>query len=104
MIPFDVNEDTGSSVLDRILARLGTTLDSLIGVVTNDRLISVAFTAANTDTQVFHGLKAPVRTWDVVNRDADVNLWQSDTVNTKPREAIILRASAAPCTVLLRFM
>jgi len=101
VIPFDVAEDTGSSVLDRILRRLKTTLDSLVKVVTNDRLIAVTFAAATTDTPVRHGLRGPVLTWDVVDRDADANVWRSDTVNTNPLEVLILQASA-PVTVTIR--
>jgi len=103
VIPFDV-QDTGQSLLDRILGRLRITLRSLELAVTNDRLVSVAFPASNTDVQVFHGLAAPPRSWEVIDRDADVNVWRSSTVNTKPRETIILRASAAPVTVTVRFM
>lgn len=101
MKPFDVTP-TGMGVLDRIFLRVRESLDSLAKAVTNDRLIPVTFTAATTDTTVFHGLGAPVLTWEIVDRDADANVWRSDTVNARPRETIILQASA-PMTVLLRF-
>lgn len=104
MIPFDVEPSTGNALLDRILRRLRETLFSLRNAVVNDRLVTVTFPAANTDVQVFHGLDAPVRTWEVVDRDCDVQVWRSSTVNTRPRDTIILRVSGAPCSVLVRFM
>jgi len=105
VIPFDVEqESTGIPVLDRVLRRLRDVLQSLRLVVTNDRLVVVTFADANTDVQVFHGLAAPVRSWEVVDRDCDVNLWRSSTVNARPRDTIILRASAAPLAVTVRFM
>ena len=104
MIPFEVNDTAGqpggSALLDRILARLRTTLRSLQKAVTNETLVRA--TIAVTDTQVFHGLDAPPTTWEVVDSDADANVWRSATVNARPRHLIILRASA-PVTVLLRF-
>jgi hypothetical protein len=104
VIPFDVEQqDTGSPVLDRILARLRTTLGSLTQAVTNDRLVDVTFSAVNTDVQVFHGLGFPPVSWEVVDRDAAVTVWRSTTVNSRPRDTIILRASAAPLTVRIRF-
>lgn len=90
------------SVLDRIFRRIRDTLRSLEKSVTNDRLIGVTFTAAATDTEVRHGLGAPVLTWEIVDRDADVNVWRSSTVNSRPRETLILQVSAAPATILLR--
>lgn len=104
MIPFD-NQPTagksgGSSLLDSILARLRNTLQSLAKAVTNDRLVRA--TIGTTDTQVFHGLDAPPSTWEVVDRDADANVWRSATVNARPRHLILLVASA-PVNVLIRF-
>jgi hypothetical protein len=101
VIPFDV-EDTGSSLLDRIMRRLSTTIDSLTNAVTNDHLVSVTFLSASTDVIVRHGLDGPPVSWDVVDRDANANVWRSPTVNIRPREVIILRASAA-AIVLVRF-
>lgn len=106
MIPFDVENTDGkpggSELLDRILGRLQNTLGSLADAVMNTRLVRVAFTAATTDTPVRHGLGAPVRTWDVVDRNANAVVWQSSTVNSSMRDKIILQASA-PVTVLIRF-
>jgi len=104
VIPFDVEQqDTGSAVLNRILARLRTTLGSLTQAVTNDRLVDVTFAAVDTDVQVFHGLGFPPVSWEVIDRDAAVTVWRSTTVNPRPRDTIILRASAAPLTVRIRF-
>lgn len=101
MIPFDV-EPTGMTVLDRIFRRVRESLQSLAKAVTNDNLISVTFTAATTDTPVFHGLKAPVLTWEVVDKTNSIDVWRSQTVNPRPRETLILQVSGAPATVLIR--
>lgn len=106
MIPFDSQNTEGnpggSALLDRILERLSTTLSSLTKAVTNDRLVSVVFPSASTDVQVFHGLKGAPVSWEVVDKTADVNVWRSSTLNDRPRETIILQASA-DVTVLVRF-
>ena len=102
MTPFDTTP-TGMSVLDRIFDRIRLTFQSLAKAVTNDRLVSVTFAAATTDLAVRHGLGAPPVTWEVVGINAGANVWQSATVNATPRETIIMQASAAPVTVLVRF-
>lgn len=106
MIPFDFDSTEGkpggSTLLDRILRRLSDTLLSLKLAVTNDHVVPATFSAATTDVQVFHGLKGPPVAWEVVDRDADAQVWKSATVNPRPRDAIILQASA-PVTVKLRF-
>ena len=57
--------------------------------------------AATTDVTVRHGLQAPVKTWEIVDRTANAVVWRSATVNTN-RDTIILQASAG-VTVLVRF-
>jgi hypothetical protein len=102
VIPFDRPETTGNRVVDAIFQRIVTTLQSLKRVVTNDHVVRVTFGAATTDVQVFHGLDAPVDTFEVVDRDADVRVWRSTSVNARPRHLIIMQASAA-ATVRVRF-
>jgi len=104
IIPFDKAEPTGNTVIDRIFQRIITTLQSLRLAVTNDILKVVTFPLAATDLQVRHGLNGPVRTFEVVRRADDVNVWESMTVNPNPREFIILQVSGAPCTLTIRFM
>lgn len=94
---------TGLPIVDGAFRELERLLLSFRKVVTNEHLISVTFSAANTDTPVTHGLGAPVLTFDVVDKTADVRVWRSATVNARPSDVIILRASSAPATVLVRF-
>jgi hypothetical protein len=91
----------GSSLLDKFIVRLEATLDSLAKAVTNERLLTVALPVATTDVTVLHGLGAPVLTWEVVDRNANAVVWRSPTVNARPRDTLILQASA-PVTVLIR--
>ena len=101
MIPFDF-QDSEAGPLAKLFRRLRDTLGSLADVVTNDRLVRVTFALATTDVAVLHGVGAPVRTWEIVDKDADANVWRSATVNNRLRDTIILQASA-PVTVLIRF-
>ena len=48
-----------------------------------------------TDTRVYHGLGRQMRTWEIVDRNANAVVWQATTVNSTPDKFIILRASAA---------
>ena len=85
MIPFEKPEPTGIAIIDRIFQRIVTTLQSLARAVTNDNLLVVTFEFASTDVQMRHGLKAPVKTLEVVYRNEDVIVWVSSTVNPSPR-------------------
>ena len=102
MTPFDFQDsEIGDGMLGRVFDRLRDVLRSLANAVTNDRLIRVTFTAGTTDTAVRHALGAPVLTWEIVDRSANAVVWQSSTVNSSPRDVLILQASA-PVTVLVR--
>lgn len=86
--------NTGNTILDRMLSAIESALGSLAGAVTNDRLVTVAI--GTSDTPVTHGLGHPVRTWEVVDRDANAVVWRPPTtVNNRPAQVLILRASAA---------
>jgi hypothetical protein len=91
----------GSNLLDRLIVRLEATLDSLAKAVTNERLLAETLPVATTDVTILTGLNAPVRTWEVVDRSANAVVWRSPTVNGRPRETLILQASA-PVSVLIR--
>lgn len=101
VIPFDP-PGTGLALVDRVIALLRTTLQSLKNAVTNDNIVTVVFTTATTDVQVFHGLEEPPVSWEVIDLTADANVWRSTTVNNRPRSLIILQASA-PVTARVRF-
>lgn len=91
-----------AGLIDKMLVGLDNTLKSLTNAVLNDVLMTVSFGAAATDVRVFHGLRAPVRTWEIVDKNADANVWRSSTENPNESLFIILQASA-PVTVKLRF-
>jgi hypothetical protein len=94
---------TGIAIVDDALQDVERVFLGFRNTVSNDHLISVTFAAASTDTPVVHGLGAPVRTFEVVDRTADVRVWRSSSVNSRSRDVIILQASAA-ATVLVRFV
>lgn len=68
---------------------------------TGDTTVVQAF-AAGVDTKVFHGLGRPVASWEVLDKDADANLWRSPDPNARAGLYIVMQASAA-VTVKLRF-
>lgn len=91
----------GSTLLDRIQALLKKALDALAnGKLDNSTLVPA--TIAAVDTTVYHNLGQPVASWDIVDRDANANVWRSPTVNGNPSRTIILRASV-PVNVVIRF-
>lgn len=91
----------GSTFLDRMLAKIAESFASLTNAVTNDTLVRVDLDNTR-DWPVAHGLGQPVRTWEVVDQDANAVIWRSQAVNRAPKAVILLRASA-PVSVLLRF-
>jgi hypothetical protein len=94
------NAEGGSTILDRLMDLVAASFNALANVVCNDTIVK--FNLDNTqDWPVTHGLKA-VKTWEVVDRDANAVVWRSTAVNTNP-STILLRASAA-VNVKLRFM
>ena len=93
-------QEGGSTILDRLMSAVEASFDSLKGAVLNDTLVRA--TLGTGDTVVTHGLGYVPRTWEIVDRDANANVWRSPTVNQRASSTIILRASAA-VTVLLRF-
>lgn len=99
MKPFTPPQSPDGFVTRLILA-IEKTFASLARAVTNDRVLVVDLTTA--DTRVFHGLGAEVQTWEVVDKEADVNVWRSPTENPSQTTYIILQASA-PTRVKVRF-
>jgi hypothetical protein len=98
--PSSTGQPGGSTFLDRVLAMIQASLDSLARVVTDDVLVRALIGV--TDTPVTHGLGYQPRTWDVVDRDSNAVVWRSGTVNQRASMVIILKASA-PVTVQIRF-
>lgn len=92
----------GSLILDRALADIEDSINSLANAVTNDVLVRVSLDNTK-DWPVTHGLGHQVQTWDVVDRNANAVVWQPPTVNSSPTRVILLRASA-PVSILVRFM
>lgn len=99
MIPFDF-EPTGNGLLDRLLTRLRNTLNSLAKVVTNDRLVAASL--STTPTMVFHGLKGPPVTWEVVGRNAGEVVYES-TAQNDSRDRFLLLVATGPVDVTVRF-
>lgn len=90
----------GSSILDRIQQALSETLDSLKGAITNEGLITQAI-PTGADVKVYHRLGRPPTTVEIVNRNANANVWESATPNTQ-REIYVLLQSSANVTVTVR--
>lgn len=90
----------GSTLLDRILGLLQDTLDSLSRAVTNDCLVTVTLTSGS-DLPVSHGLGYAPVTVEVVNKNANADVWESSTANTRRAQVLFMRASAS-VTVTLR--
>lgn len=90
----------GSTLLDRVLGMLQDTLASLSGAVTNDCLVTVSL-AAGSDLPVSHGLGYAPVTVEVVSKNANADVWESSTANTRRAQVLLMRASAA-VTVTLR--
>lgn len=98
-LPGDVTADPG--LLDRIQAAIADAFDALKRTVTNDKIVSV--TLDNTrDWPVTHGLGHAPASWEVVDLDGNATVWRSTAVNARPRDVILLRASA-PVNVRVRF-
>lgn len=104
MLPFDVEPTEGraggSALLDRILARVRDTLNSLAKAVTNERLVTAALTTS--PVQVRHGLKGSPVTWEVVGRDAGEVVFEPAIINASRDRFVYLQATG-PVTVKLRF-
>ncbi len=98
--PNTSGQEGGSTILDRLGDLIEESFESLRKAVLNDVLVPATLGAA--DTVVTHGLGHLPETWEVVDRDADANVWRSPTVNTRPLTTIILRATGA-VHVTLRF-
>lgn len=92
----------GSALLDRVVTAISTALESLGDVVNNDRTVTQRLTAAAGDQRVFHGLKAPPKSWDVIDQDANAVVWRSPTANATPQDFLLFRTSA-DVTVTIRF-
>jgi len=106
MKPFQPDNSTGqpggSTFLDRMLAKVAASFDSLRGAVTNDVLVTASLDNTK-DWPVPHGLDYAPKTWEVVDQDANATIWRSPAVNARPAAVMLLRASAA-VNVTIRFM
>jgi len=95
-------KEGGSVLLDQIVNAISSVFARLGSIVTNTKIVPVAFTAGATDVIVAHGLGFAVTSWDVVDLDANAVVYRSPTSNPLPQRQIILRASAA-CNAKVRF-
>lgn len=92
----------GSAILDQVVTNVDTALRELGDIVTNDALVSVTFTGAAVDTRATHKLGFVPRSWEVVDKTANINVWRSLTVNADAKNTMLLQASGAG-TVIVRF-
>ena len=86
--------------LARVLGGFYDVLTALTRRTSVESLITVALLSGQ-DNRIPHGLPGSLSTWEIVDINADANVWRSATVNAD-RSVILLRASAA-VTVRLRF-
>lgn len=96
----------GSAILDVVQDFIKQAFDRLGDVVTNSKLIDGVSFAINQagaipDVKVTHGLGSAWRTWEIVDKNADANVWRSSTPNPQPEKFLILSASG-PVTLKLR--
>lgn len=56
----------------------------------------------SSDTPINHKLSRNITGWAVVRKDAQGDVWESATVNPRPRDQVILKSSAT-VTVTLYF-
>ena len=105
MIPFDFQDTAGKSggseLIDRILRRLRETFGSPKEVVTNERLVRATLNGS-APTQVFHGLKGPPRTWEIVGIDFPEMVYEPAIPNDQRDRFVYLRATGA-VNVTVRF-
>lgn len=90
----------GSTLLDRIIGEIARTFAQLRDAVGNDRIVRVSLKAGQ-DNLVVHGLGAPPRSWEIVDKDAQSDVWRS-TTTTVTAQAIVFRCSA-DVNALIRF-
>ena len=57
--------------------------------------VYVTATIGTGDTAVTHGLKESLNGWIIVGRNASATIWESATTNPRPKDQIILQASAS---------
>ena len=70
--------------IDNLVTQLNKT-------IINGNIVTVNMLAV--DTKVQHGLGRPVVGWFVVDKNANVNVWQSTTANEIPNLQIIMQGS-----------
>lgn len=92
----------GSPIIDQVIADVDSGFRSIGDVVNNAVIVTVTFTGAATDTRAIHRLGHPPLTWEVVDRDANINVWRSPTVNSDAKNTMLLQASGAG-TAKIRF-
>lgn len=100
--PQTAGKDGGSSVLDQCLQLVKRTFDSLVRVVTNDKLVT-QFVPTGSDVKVYHWLGRNPTSIDVVGINANANVWESTTANPD-RNKVVLYRSSADVTIILRFV
>lgn len=63
----------------------------------------VTASIATSDTSINHTLKRQITGWLVVRKDAQGDVWESSTVNPRPGDQIIFKASSAVNVTLYFF-
>lgn len=99
-----MDQEGGSAVLDRVQDAISKAFTRIGDVMQNDRLIPAVFATLNgaiPDLKIAHGLGSAFKSWEVVRKSADANVWEAATTNPDPTRYIILSANA-PVSIVLR--
>ena len=89
------NNDT-----NRVEANIDNLVTQLNKSITSGNIVTANI--LTTDTKVQHGLGRPVIGWFVIDKNANLDVWQSTTINEIPSLQILLKATI-PARVKIYF-